>query len=168
MFLDLSTKFSGSTVPGASPQGDAITVTAISANVLDLRSAGGSISVGQGGPALEDEGIFGGDTYLEVHVTDNNFAAAGAATLTITLESDTVAGLSSTPVVHFSTPAIPKASLVVGFIAARIQPPSADYQRFLGLRYTVATGPMTAGNLVAFLTKAAQRAVIYPKGFAIS
>lgn len=167
MFIDLQTKFSGSTSAAGVNTGDAITVTAISTNVIDLRSAGGSISVGQGGPALEDEGV-SGSVFLNVQVTDNAFAAAGAATLTITLESDTVAGLSSTPVVHYSTPAIPKAALVIGFVAVRIMPPAADYQRFVGLRYTVATGPFTAGNITAWLGNAVQRNKLYPIGFAIS
>lgn len=168
MILDLQTKFSGSTTAAGVTTGDAITVTAISANVLDARSAGGSVSVGTGGPALVDEGINVNDFWLIVQVTDNAFTAAGAATLTITLESDTAVGLGATPVVHFSTAAIGKATLVIGYTAVRTPLPSDDYKRFIGLRYTVATGPMTAGNLVAYFALEAQRNKTYPVGFAVS
>lgn len=168
MILDLQTKFSGSTSAAGVTIGDPITVTAISANVVDLRSAGGSISVGQGGPALADEFINDPEIWLLVQVTDNAFTAAGAATLTITLESDSTANLATAPVVHYSSAVIGKATLVIGYTAVRIQPPSDDYKRFLGLRYTVATGPMTAGNLVAFLTNDVQRNKTYPVGFAVS
>lgn len=158
MILDLQEKFSGTTTAAGVTTGDAITVTAISSTVLDLRN---------GSLALADEGISGPETWLVVQVTDNAFTAAGAATLTITLESDTAVGLGASPVVHFSTAAIGKASLILGFTAVRVQLPSDNYKRFLGLRYTVATGPMTAGNVVAFLTPDVARNVIYPAGFTI-
>ena len=158
MILDLQEKFSGTTTAAGVTTGDAITVTAISSTVLDLRN---------GSLALADEGISGPEIWLVVQVTDNAFTAAGAATLTITLESDTAVGLGASPVVHFSTAAIGKASLIIGFTAVRVQLPSDNYKRFLGLRYTVATGPMTAGNVVAFLTPDVARNVIYPVGFTI-
>jgi|SRR6266850_2454382 len=166
MILDLQTKFSGSTTAAGVNLGDPITVTAISSNVVDIRSAGGSIPVGQGGPALADEGL-SEELFAMIQVTDNAFTAAGAATLTITLESDSTANLATAPVVHFSTAAIPKATLVIGF-SVRIQPPADDYKRFLGLRYTVATGPMTAGNLTAWLTNTIARNKAYPIGYAVS
>ena len=159
MILDLQEKFSGTTTAAGVTTGDAITVTAISSNVLDLRNAAT--------PALGDEGISGPEMWLVVQVTDNAFTAAGAATLTITLESDSAATLASAPVVHYSTTAIPKATLVIGYVAVRQFLPSGDYKRYLGLRYTVATGPMTAGNVVAFLTPDVARNVIYPTGYTI-
>lgn len=158
MILDLQEKFSGTTTAAGVTTGDAITVTAISSTVLDLRN---------GSLALADEGISGPEMWLVVQVTDNAFTAAGAATLTVTLESDTAVGLGASPVVHITTAAIGKATLIVGFNILRQQLPSADYKRFLGLRYTVATGPMTAGNVIAFLTPDVQRNVIYPAGFTI-
>lgn len=158
MLKDLQEVFSGTTTAAGVTTGDAITVTAISSNVIDLRN---------GSLALADEGVSGPEMWLMVQVTDNAFTAAGAATLTITLESDTAVGLGASPVVHYSTPAIGKATLVVGYTAVRVQIPSGDYKRYLGLRYTVATGPMTAGNVVAFITPDVQRNVIYPGSFTL-
>ena len=163
MIIDLQTTFSGTTAADGTKTGQAITATAISANVLDLRATGTV------GPTLVDEAVELDDLWLIVQADQTaDFAAAGAATLTITLESDSVAGLSSTPAVHYSTPAIAKATLVKGFEAVRAKLPSADYQRFVGLRYTVATGPFTAGALYAYLTPAPQRSKIYPIGFAVN
>jgi hypothetical protein len=150
MILDLQTKFSDA---------QAVTVTAISTNVLDLRNAAT--------PALVDEGMSGPETWLVIHVP-TAFTAGGAATMTITLESDSTANLATAPVVHFTSPAIPVASLVAGYNAIRVQLPSADYKRYLGIRYTIATGPMTAGAINAFLTPDLQRNVIYPVGFSVA
>jgi hypothetical protein len=161
MIIDLQTTFSGVTAADGTKTGQAITATAISANVLDLRQAAT--------PTLVDEAIQLADLWLVVQADQSaDFAAAGAATLTITLESDTAVGLATSPVVHFSTAAIAKASLVKGFVAAKVLLPSDDYKRFLGLRYTVATGPFTAGGLYAFLTPTLQRNKTYPVGFAVT
>ena len=162
MIIDLQTTFSGTTAADGTKTGQAITATAISANVLDLRATGTV------GPTLVDEAIQLYDLWMVVQADQSaDFAAAGAATLTITIESDTVVGLSSTPAVHYSTAAIAKASLVKGFVAVRTKLPSGDYQRFVGLRYTVGTGPFTAGAALAFLTPTPQRNTVYPVGFAV-
>lgn len=158
MIQDLQTMFSGAVAADGTRTGQAVTVTAISTNVLDLRQAAT--------PALVDEGIIGGELFLVVQV-GTTFTAAGAATLTITLESDSAVGFATAPVVHYSTAAIPVASLVAGYVATRLELPLADYKRYLGVRYTVATGPMTAGNIFAFLTPNVQRNIIYPTGFTV-
>lgn len=150
MILDLQSKFSDV---------QAVTVTAISTNVLDLRNAAT--------PALADEGMSGPELWLILQV-GTAFTAGGAATMTITLESDSAVGLATSPVVHYTSPAIPVASLVAGFTAVRVQLPSGDYKRYLGVRFTIATGPMTAGTISAYLTPDAQRNVIYPTGFAVA
>ena len=73
-------------------------------------------------------------------------------TLTITLESDDNASLSS-PTVHFSTGAIAFASFATaGTRLVTVRLPHGAYQRYVGLRYTVASGPLTAGAFDAFLT----------------
>lgn len=160
MIIDLQTTFSGSTAADGTKTGQAITVTAISANVLDLRNAAT--------PSLVDEGQMVSDLWLIVQCDQSaDFTAAGAGTLTITLESDSAVGLATAPVVHFSTAAIGKATLVKGYTAVRTLLPSDDYKRYLGLRYTVATGPMTAGGLYAYLTPNPQRNKVYPAGFTL-
>lgn len=160
MIIDLQTTFSGSTSAAGVKTGDAVTVTAISANVLDLRN--------QATPTLVDEGLLE-DLWLVVQTDSSaDFTAAGAATLTITLESDSTANLATAPVVHFATAAIAKATLLKNTTVVRSAPPSDDYKRFLGLRYTVATGPFTAGGILAYFTPVLQRNKTYPVGFAVS
>jgi hypothetical protein len=97
-------------------------------------------------------------------------AAAGgdaAKTLTITLESALDAGLTSSPVVHFSSPAILGSAILAGATLVRTILPSADYKKFIGLRYTVSAG-FTAFEILAYITPDPQRNVIYPTGFAVS
>lgn len=161
MIIDLQTTFSGSTAADGTKTGQAVTATAISDNVLDLRNSAT--------PTLVDEGIQLEDLWLVVQCDQSaDFAAAAAATLTITLESDSAVGLGTTPAVHYATAAIGKATLVKGYTAVRTLLPSADYQRYVGLRYTVATGPMTAGGILAYLTPTAQRNKTYPVGFTVT
>ena len=108
MILDLQSMFSGSVTAAGVKTGDAVTATAISLNVMDLRQ--GVASIGTGVLALADEGLNPDEAWMIVQA-DNSaaFAAAGAATLTVTLESDSTANLATAPVVHFSTAVIPKA-----------------------------------------------------------
>ena len=158
MILDLQTKFSGSTSAAGVTTGQAITATAISTNVLDLRQ--GST------PATADEAISGPEQWLVVQIT---VAAAGgdaAKTLTITLESDSTADLATAAVVHLTTAALTGATLVAGYVAIRQMLPSGSYKRYLGMRYTVSAG-FTAFNLVAFLTPDIQRNSIYAAGYTI-
>lgn len=160
MFIDLQTTFSGSTTGAGVKTGDAVTVTAISSNVLDLRQAAV--------PATADEGISGPEEWLVVQADNSaDWTAAGAATLTITVESDSTANLATAPVVHFSTAAIAKATILKTAVLVRTQLPSDLYKRFLGLRYTVATGPFTAGAILAWLTTDIQRNLTYPTGFSV-
>ena len=167
MILDLQTQFSGVTSAAGVKTGDAVTVTAISNNVIDLRQAAASITLAV--PALVDEGINPTKSWVIIQ-TDGSaaWAAAGAATLTITLESDSTANLATAPVVHFSSAAIPKATLLANTVVARFGLPSDNYKRFLGLRYTVATGPFTAGAILAFMSTEVQRNITYQANFQVS
>lgn len=149
MILDTQSKFSDA---------QAVTVTALATNVLDLRQ---STSL-----ALADEGV-DIDMWLVVQV-GTAFTAAGAATMTITIETDSTADLATSATVHFSTAAIAVATLVAGYRAVAVKLPSDLYERYLSVRYTIATGPMTAGTITAFLTPDLQRNVIYPVGFTVS
>ena len=75
------------------------------------------------------------------------------ATLVVTLESAADAGLTSGPVVHFSTGTLAFATFATaGTRIATVCLPSGSYKRYLGVRYTVASGPFTAGAIDAFLT----------------
>lgn len=159
MILDLQTMFSGSVAADGTKTGQGITATAISSNVLDLRQAAS--------PATADEGIVGFmEQWLIVQVQTAAAGGDAAKTLTITLESDSAVGLATLPVVHYATSAITGATLIAGYTAVRVQLPSADYKRYLGIRYTVSAG-FTSFNILAYLTPDPQRNVIYPAGFTI-
>lgn len=121
---------------------DAQTVTATDiSDVIDLGSA----------PTLQDIGN-GRPLYL-VLTCDETAAAGGSATVNFSLESDSTANLATSATTHASTGAIGKASLVAGTFKRVIPlPVEARYERYLGVRFTVASGPLTAGKFSAFLT----------------
>lgn len=144
----------------------AVTSTAISSNVIDLGTvvAGGGASVSPN--ALQDIGQ-GEDLYLVVSTAVACTDTGSDATLTITLETDTAVGLgSSTVVLNFGTLAFAAFSPAgTQLVAAKLPP--FDYKRYLGIRYTVAAGPLTAGAFDAFITKDIQRNKIYKSGFTV-
>lgn len=161
MILDLQSMFSGTVAADGTKTGQAITATAISTNVIDR--SGGIAAF----PALEDEGTNPDEQWLIVAAQTAAAGGDAAKTLTITLESAADAGLTSGPVVHYSTPAILGSAITLGATLLRIPLPSADYKKFIGLRYTVSAG-FTAFALMAFITPDPQRNVIYPVGFAVT
>lgn len=133
MYLDAQNLFSDS---------QEVTATAISENVIDL------------GPVDDNtlQDLHGEPIYLVIQVTEAA-AAAGAATVTFTLESDSTADLATSATTHFSSGAIGKADLTLGAQPVVVALPKGDYERYLGVRFTVATGPLTAGEFDAFLVK---------------
>jgi len=162
MFLDLQSMFSGTVAADGTKTGQAITATAISTNVIDR--AGGMAA---GFPTLEDEGMNPDESWLIVQAQTAAAGGDAAKTLTITLESAADVGLSSGPVVHYASAAILGSAITAGATLVRVPLPSADYKRFIGLRYTVSAG-FTAFNILAYLTPDPQRNVIYPVGFAVN
>lgn len=150
--LDLTQILDGTLGPVA---GAAITVTRVSTNVIDWLVA-------------RD---MGAGEILGIHVDVlQAFTAGGAATLTVNAEvCDTVGG---TYLNILSTPIIPVAQLIAGTpimrygfpvnqmlnaVAGILKAPG----RFFRLNYTVATGPMTAGTVMAYLTPELDRDVYY-------
>lgn len=158
MILDLQTMFSGSVAADGTKTGQGITATAISANVLDLRN---------GSLALADEGINNEDVWLVVQAKTAANGADAAKTLTITLESDSAVGLATAPVVHFASAAITGAAITAGATLVRVKIPSADYKRYLGLRYTVSAGFTSFEILAFFVVGGVQRNKIYPGNFTL-
>lgn len=151
MILDAFNEFSDA---------QAVTSTAISANVLNL------------GPVtdntLRDIGT-GNPMYLIVKTNTAATDTSSDATLTITLESDSTEGLETSPTVHYSTGAIAFASFATaGTVLAAVILPAGSYEQYLGLRYTVASGPLTAGKFDAFLTKDADLYRAYAKRWSIA
>lgn len=139
MLLDKQNEFSDS---------QAVTVTAISTNVIDTLPMANNPNLVQNLGASANQA----NAFLVIQV-DTTFTAAGAGTLTISLESDSTANLATSPTVHYTSAAIALAGLVGGTTILVIPLPSGNYERYLGLRYTVGTGPMTAGAISAFITR---------------
>jgi hypothetical protein len=138
----------------------AVTATAISANVYDTNPISGP-------NATQDIGL-GDPMWLVVSTAVTATDTSSDATLTITLESDTVAGLSSSPTVHYSSGAIAFASFATaGTRLVAIRLPAGAYKRYVGLRYTVAAGPLTAGQFDAYLTHDLQANVAMASGFTV-
>lgn len=127
----------------------AVTASAIS-DVIDLGAT----------PALRALAM----QHLNLVITcDEAATAAGAATVTFSLESDSTANLATSATVHYSTAAIAKTALTLGSYVCKVPLPiDATYERYLGVRFTVATGPLTAGKFSAYLTPVPPVLTIYP------
>jgi hypothetical protein len=137
----------------------AVTASAVSTNTIDLSQA-------------RDVGT-GSDLYA-VFAVDTTATAAGAATVTFQVISSASSNLSS-PTILGSTDAIPKADLVAGRapISLCISPSALTAaplgQRYLGVQYTVATGPLTAGAFTAYITDTEVTGVkSYASGFTVA
>lgn len=150
MYVDKQAEFSDSQV---------VTATAVSTNIYDLFPVGNAVNTND----VRDIGV-GEDVYLVVQV-DATATAAGAATVTITLESSSTADLATTPTVHYSTAANALANLTGGKTLVAIKLPADAYKRYIGVRYTVGTGPLTAGSFSAFFAKDIQAFRAYVKGY---
>lgn len=152
--LDASLIFDG-TPPKT---GAAITVTRVSTNVLDMLAA---------------RDIGAGDE-LELHVVVlQNFTAGGAATLQIAYQTSPD---NATFVDIENSPIYAVASLVVGVPIFRYKVPpfqlndTGTPNQYHRLNYTVATGPMTAGTVFAYLTGGGDRQLFqaYPRAYTIA
>lgn len=134
MILDRQLQFADS---------QAVTATAISTDVVDL------------GDDVTTRNIGGLDPLYLVVQTDTLATDVGSdATLTVTLESDSTANLATSPTVHASTGALAFATFSPAGTTLWVLPlPFGQYERFLGVRWTVASGPLTGGTFSAFLTR---------------
>jgi len=140
----------------------AVTVTANSNNVID--------TLPSGGPNTKSGLGDGQDIALFAQV-GTAFAAAGAATMQIALVSADSADLATNPIVHYQTPALALADLAAKARPVQVDLPRGKYRRYVGLQYTVATGPMTAGTITAGLVEDLQTlngTVDYAKGYTVA
>lgn len=133
----------------------AVTSTANSTNVIDLSQA-------------RDIGP-GHDINFFIAVTQDA-TAAGSATVQFALVTADTADLATNPVVLMQTDAIGKAALTAGTQILRGAVPASRTagKRYLGVTYTVATGPLTAGKFTAGLAFDLQANTGYPSGLNIS
>lgn len=90
--------------------------------------------------------------YLVVRIS-TAATSGGLATLQIRLVSDDSATPSTTTAtVHYTSAAVPVASLVAGYLVAVVALPSGSYERYLGVQQITGTAAFTAGNVDMFLT----------------
>lgn len=138
----------------------AVTASAVSTNTIDLSQ-------------IRD---IGAGEELNIAITvDTTVTAAGAATVNFQIITSAAANLSS-PTIIGQTDAIPKANLAAGVGPLYLPIPRAFInttggggQRYLGLQYTVATGPLTAGAFTAnVVIDAADSRKFYPSGFTVN
>lgn len=150
MYVDKQIEFSDS---------QAVTATAVSTNVYDTYPIGNGTVANTARDLGEGE-----DAYLIIQV-DTTATAGGAATVQVTLESSSTSDLATNPTVHFTSTAFPLAQLTGGRTLMSVHLPAGLYQRYVGVRYTVGTGPLTAGAFSAFVTKDRQLFRAYSKGY---
>lgn len=135
----------------------AVTATAISNNVVDL-------NVVVGPNATQDIGVNDNNLYLVVSTNTAATDTGSDATMTVTLESSANADLSSS-VTHYSSGALAFATYAsVGRFLVIALPP-ADYRRYLGVRFTIGSGPLTAGRFDAYLTRGIDKNTAYARGY---
>lgn len=114
----------------------AVTADAASTNVIDLG-------------ADRDLGVTDG-LYIETLVNTVFDSAGEAATLTISLQTDSVENFAS-PTTLYSSGAITEATLVAGYRPVRIKLPQVT-ERYLRLYYDAGTEDFTGGAISAWLT----------------
>lgn len=135
----------------------AVTSSAVSENTIDLGTA-------------RDLGP-GGELYATFQVNEAA-TASGSATVTFQIISSAAANLGS-PTVLVQSDAIGKAELTLGKVFSipmgnAILAAQKLGQRYLGVQYTVATGPLTAGKFTAYITLDAVTDVkSYASGFTV-
>jgi hypothetical protein len=149
MILDERNEFADATALSTAATGRALV-----GDVMDLGST--SSDIGNGQPL-----------YLVVQV-DTAVTSDGSATVSFELVSDAQESIAvnGTATVHFATGAIPKATLVGGYVAAAVALPMGSYERYLGVIANVGTAALTAGNVNAFLTTDVAKWVALPDGIA--
>jgi hypothetical protein len=164
MILDNSLLLSGSVSAAGVLSGQAVTATAVSTNSIDT----GPLSLG--GNQAGDLGR-GEELFVEIS-TLVAAAAAGAATVNFEFIQADDAALTTNVETLAQTGPIGKATLVAGALVllqvGRATPLAP--RRYVGVRYTVGTGPLTAGTFAASITHDPQDiANIYGKsGFTVS
>lgn len=132
MILDKQIEFSDSQV---------VTTSAVSTNVYDQAPLTRNTSRDWGS---------GSNAYLVLQ-TDAAATAAGAATVTVTLETaDNAAMTGSTVVATYGPFSI--AQMAAGQTISVAGLPYAPMRRYVALRYTVGNGPLTGGSFSAFVT----------------
>lgn len=162
MYVDKNLEFSDA---------QAVTSTAISSNVYDIltkTTGGATIGADTAGNTRIDIGLGEQDMWLVVQTQTTATDSGSDATLTITLETADNAALSSNNEAVFTSATLAFADFATaGTRLVAVKLPSYSYRRYLGVRYTVASGPLTAGKFDAFLTPVLSKSTPYKSAFTV-
>jgi hypothetical protein len=120
----------------------AVTATAISANVIDL-GINGIVPYEAAAAAMN---LGAGNEIPFLLMVNEDFAAL--TSLTVTIETSAAAALTS-PTVLYTSGAIPLATLKAGYKLPIRWMPDAPLLRYLGIRYTVTGTTASAGKVTA-------------------
>ena len=130
----------------------AVTVPAISTNVIDLGLAGQNIGVGE-------------NIYLVVAVQT---ALTGAGITTdVTLETDSTANLATAPIVLATVGQFGAAAAAGSRFIIKL-PIKSTNKQYMGIRYTTSGAGLTGGAFDAFLTKDVDAYTSYADNITIS
>lgn len=139
----------------------AVTTTAASTLVYDVTGAGAGVapSMTFGTATVFGEDIGAGDSRVRPiaqFFVPTAFTANGAATMVVAVQAaiDDGSNNPSTYTTLAETGAIPVANLIAGANFQLPIPPLAPGEalpRFYRFNYTIATGPMTAGNITGYI-----------------
>lgn len=146
----------------------AVTATAISTNVYDLFTMSTGASATDLSPNTRINVGSGEDIYLVVNTAVTATDTSSDATLIVTFETaDNEALSTNAQVVATSGTLAFAAFATAGTNLIKIKLPSFAYRRYIGIRYTVASGPLTAGAFDAFISTGVDDQRIYKSGFTV-
>jgi hypothetical protein len=129
--------------------GQAVTATAVSTNVIDLGATG---TVPYSPAALKANVGNGASVPVDIQVVE---AFAGITSLQVEFQVAADEAFTS-PTVVAVTPAVPVASLVAGYKFVIDKIPVGTNKRYMRLNYVVAGGPGSAGKITAGIVAAVQ------------
>lgn len=103
--------------------------------------------------------------YLVIQVT-TAVTSVGAATVSFQIASDATSTISTTTqTIHYTSMAIPKASLVAGYqLVIPLPAEMPAYERYLAVQQITGVAALTAGAINAFLTLDPNGNKSYPDG----
>jgi hypothetical protein len=159
MYVDTQIEFSDA---------QAVTATAISTNVYDLFTMGVGAGTSDVSPNTRIDIGAGEDLYLVINTQTTATDTGSDATLVVSFETADDVGLSTNAQVVYATGTLAFATYATaGTNLVKVKLPLFPYRRYIGVRYTIGAGPLTAGAFDAFVTTNVDANRIYKSGFTV-